>query len=124
MGDKMGNIEYFEEKKLVLKELSKMNGSIRELFFYERNNTVVVITSTYYLIQFMISTKEDIILDKKLKISIPSTADKLTGLCIQPNSFVLNTKDNTLKFWNVEKDVNYGINLYDYISSTKNDKKL
>lgn len=49
LGDKMGNIEYFEEKKLVLKELSKMNGSIRELFFFEKNNTIVVITSTYYL---------------------------------------------------------------------------
>ena len=42
--------EYFEEKKLAVKELSKMNGSIKELFFYERNNTVIVITSTYYLI--------------------------------------------------------------------------
>jgi hypothetical protein len=49
IGDKLGNIDYFEEKKLSVKELSKMNGSIRELFFYERNNTVVVITSTYYL---------------------------------------------------------------------------
>lgn len=82
LGDKMGNIEYFEEKKLILKELSKMNGSIKELFFFERNNTVVVITSTFFLFEFQISTKEDIILNKRLKISIPSKIKKLSGLCL------------------------------------------
>jgi len=49
-GDKLGNIEYFEEKKLVLRELCKINGSIKEIFYYEKNSTVIVITSTLYLI--------------------------------------------------------------------------
>lgn len=117
VGDKLGCIDYFEEKKLVVKELSKMNGSIRELFFYERKNIVVVITSTYYLFQFMISTKEDIFLDKKFKISMPSQCDRLSGLCLQPNSFMLNTKENVIKFWNVEKDINYGLCLHDFVGS-------
>lgn len=63
----------------------------------------------------MISTKEDIVLDKKMKITMPSTADKLTGLCLLPNSFLLNTKENTLKIWNVVKDINYGLSLYDFV---------
>ena len=64
-GDKMGNIYYFEENKLQVNELCKINGAIEEIFYHSENNSIIVITSTKYLIQFRISATEDIILNKK-----------------------------------------------------------
>lgn len=124
VGDKMGNIEYFEEKRLTLQELCSLNGSIKELFYYKKNKTIIVITSTYYFIQFKISTEEDIIPDKKVKLSIVSSSDNLKGLWIAPNTFMLNSKENIIRFWNIEKDKNYAINLFDYISESKNERRL
>lgn len=110
LGDKLGNITYFEEKRLEVQELCKINGSIKELFFYAKTNSVVVVTSTYYLIQFRISTEEDIVPDKKVKISMENSSENLMGLWIEPNTFVLNSKDPILKFWNVESGHSYSIN--------------
>lgn len=111
LGDKLGNITYFEEKRLEVQELCKINGSIKELFFYAKTNSVVVVTSTYYLIQFRISTEEDIVPDKKVKISMENSSENLMGLWIEPNTFVLNSKDPILKFWNVESGHSYSINV-------------
>lgn len=111
IGDKMGSINYFEEKRLEVQELCKINGSIKELFYYSKTNSVIVVTSTYYLIQFKISTEEDIVPDKKIKISMENTSEHLMGLWIEPNTFMLNSKDPILKFWNVETGNNYSIDI-------------
>ena len=124
VGDKLGRIDYFEEKKLVLRELCQVSGSIKEMFFFKRTNTLIVITSTYLLIQYKISTEEDITTHKKVKISMANSSEHLKGLWLSPNSFLLNSKENTLKIWNIEKDKNYQLNLYNYISKKKVEKKL
>ena len=111
LGDKMGKISYFEEKKMEVQELCKINGSIKELFYYSKTNSIVVVTSTYYLIQFRISTEDDIIPDKKVKISMDNSSENLMGAWIAPSTFVLNSKDPVLKFWNVETGNNYAINI-------------
>ena len=124
VGDKMGNIDYFEEKRLELQELCSLNGSVKEMFYYKKSKTIIVITSTYYLIQFKISTEEDIIPDKKVKLSIVNSPDHLKGLWIAPNTFLLNSKENILRFWNIEKEKNYAINIFDFVSETRNERKL
>ena len=124
LGDKMGAIEYFEEKRLSVQELCKINGSIKEMFFYAKSNSIIVITSTYYFIQFKISTEEDIVPDKKLKLSMTNGPEHLTGLWIEPNSFMLNSKEPLLKFWNVETDTNYSLNIYNYLDASAHSMKL
>ena len=94
------------------------------MFFYAKSNSIIVITSTYYLIQFKISTEEDIVPDKKLKLSMAHGPEHLTGLWIEPSSFMLNSKEPLLKFWNVETDTNYSLNIYNYLDASAHNIKL
>ena len=73
-----------------------------------------MLTTLGYLIQFRISTNEDINLEKKVKISTGSGSFK--GLWIPNNSFVLNTGESSLKFWDVNNDINFSLNMFDFVA--------
>jgi len=43
---------------------------------------------------------------------------------MKPNTFLLSSRESSVKFWNIEKDKNYSLNLYNFISKKKIEKKL
>ena len=66
------------------------------------------------MFSFSISAEEDIIADKKVKISMANSSKYLTGIWLEPNTFLLNSKEPMLKFWNLELNKNYSVNLIKY----------
>lgn len=50
-------------------EVCKVGGAIKSLLFYEKENSVIIITSTLLLVQFKISPNEKTAPDKKVKIT-------------------------------------------------------
>lgn len=110
-GDRLGNVEYCEQRKLEFKQLCKVNGAVKEIFFYEKRNTVVIITSTYFMFRFRISTEEDIVIDNKVKIAMNNPAEGLLSQWLAPDSFVLCSGEPQLKFWSLEQDRHYSVPL-------------
>lgn len=51
-------------------DVCKVGGSIKSLLIYEKENSVIIITSSLLLVQFKISTTEKNAPDKKVKLSI------------------------------------------------------
>ena len=51
-------------------EVCKVGGSIKSLLFYQKENSVIIITSTLLLVQFKISANEKRSPDKKAKLTI------------------------------------------------------
>ena len=94
-------------------EVCKVGGAIKSLLFYEKENSVIIITSTLLLVQFRISPNEKTAPDKKVKLSIAGDPEKLVSIWI--GSCLLSTcsTENMLRFWHLENDENYVLTLFD-----------
>ena len=61
-------------------ELCKIVGTIKSLLFYERDNSIILITNTLLLVTFKITTGQKSSPDKRVKLSIAGDPEKLTSL--------------------------------------------
>lgn len=94
-------------------EVCKVGGSIKSLLFYEKENSVIIITSTLLLVQFRISPNEKTAPDKKVKLSIAGNPESLVSLWIGTCLLVTCSHENMLRFWHLENDENYVLTLFD-----------
>ncbi len=94
-------------------DLCKVGGAIRSLLFYEKENSVIIITSTLLLVQFKISPNEKNGPDKKVKLSIAGDAEKLKSIWIGTCLLCTCTIENMLRLWHLEEDENYLLTLRD-----------
>lgn len=76
---KTGNLFFFGGKSGVVcladdanhcSDVCKVGGSIKSLLFYEKENSVIIITSTLLLVMFKISTSVKTGPSKRVKLSI------------------------------------------------------
>jgi len=75
--------------------------------FYKKSQSIVLITSTLIFLQFRISTNQKSTPDKKVKLSLSATAEKIESEWIDPSSFVISSGEGIIRLWNVESDSNY-----------------
>ncbi len=94
-------------------EVCKVGGAIKSLLFYEKENSVIIITSTLLLVQFRISPNEKTAPDKKVKLSIAGDPEKLVSIWIGACLLVTCSTENMLRFWHLENDENYVLTLFD-----------
>lgn len=94
-------------------EVCKVGGAIKSLLFYEKENSVIIITSTLLLVQFRISPNEKTAPDKKVKLSIAGDPEKLVSIWIGSCLLATCSNENMLRFWHLENDENYVLTLFD-----------
>jgi intraflagellar transport protein 140 len=92
-------------------DVCKVGGAIKSLLFYEKENSVIIITSTMLLVQFRISTSEKSGPDKKVKLSIAGDADRLRSIWIGHCLLATCSFENMLRLWHLEEDENYVLTL-------------
>jgi len=62
-------------------EVCKVGGSIKSMLFYEKENSVIIITSHLLLVQFRINLNEKLVPDRKVKLSVAGDPNcKQSGL--------------------------------------------
>ena len=94
-------------------EVCKVGGAIKSLLFYEKENSVIIITSTLLLVQFRISPNEKTAPDKKVKLSIAGDPERLVSIWIGQCLLATCSTENMLRFWHLENDENYVLTLFD-----------
>ncbi len=83
-------------------DVCKVGGAIKSLLFYEKENSVIIITSTLLLVQFKISTNEKSGPDKKVKLSIAGDPNKLISIWIGACLLATCSHENMLRMWHLE----------------------
>jgi intraflagellar transport protein 140 len=111
VGGQQGHVFYTDESRC--EELCKLNGAILSLMFYKKSQSIVLITSTLIFLQFRISTNQKSTPDKKVKLSLSASAEKIESEWIDPSSFVISSGEGIIRLWNVETDSNYNLSLAD-----------
>ncbi len=105
-------------------EVCKVGGSIRSLLFYEKENSVIIITSTLLLVQFKISPNEKTAPDKKVKLSIAGDPEQLTSIWIETCLLATCSTENMLRLWHLENDDNYVLTLFDILNNNNGSNVL
>lgn len=58
-------------------EVCKVGGSIKSLLYYEKQNSVVIVSSNLLLVQFRINLQDRLVPDKRAKLSVAGDPNKL-----------------------------------------------
>ena len=94
-------------------EVCKVGGAVKSLIFYEKENSIIIITSTLLLVQFKISLTEKSVPDKKVKLSIAGDPEQLMSIWIGKSLLITSAVENILRAWHIESDENYLLTLAD-----------
>ena len=92
-------------------EVCKVGGSVRSLLFYEKESSIIIITSSLLLVQFKISLSEKSVPDKKVKLSVAGDPEQLSSIWIGSALLMTCSIENMLRGWHIESDENYVLTL-------------
>lgn len=92
-------------------EVCKVGGSVKSLLFYEKESSIIIITSSLLLVQFKISLSEKSVPDKKVKLSIAGDPERLSSIWIGRSLLMTCSVENMLRAWHIEADENYLLTL-------------
>lgn len=98
------------------REMCKVSGAIKVLTYFEKTNSVIIISSNLLVLQFKISLSDKLIPDKKMKLSIAGSPEELNSHWVHDNILVLCSKENVLRLWHIEEDENYILTSSDFSS--------
>lgn len=115
-GGKQGIVSLADDQKHC-SDVCKVGGAIKSLLFYEKENSIILITSSLLLVQFKISTTEKNHTDKKVKLSIAGNPEKLTSIWIGSCLLITCSFENMLRLWHIEDDEKYLLTLADVADS-------
>ena len=92
-------------------EVCKVGGSVRSLLFYEKESSIIIITSSLLLVQFKISLNEKSVPDKKVKLSIAGDPEQLNSIWVGKALLMTCSTENVLRAWHIDADENYLMSL-------------
>lgn len=75
-GGSKGSVYLADDLKNI-SEVCKVGGSVKALLFYEKENSVIIITSHLLLVQFKINLNDKLVPDRKVKLSVAGDPEKL-----------------------------------------------
>ncbi|KAL4454946.1 hypothetical protein ABPG74_006328 [Tetrahymena malaccensis] len=125
---KSGNLFFFGGKSGVVcladdanhcSDVCKVGGSIKSLLFYEKENSVIIITSTLLLVMFKISTSVKTGPSKRVKLSIAGDPQKLQSIWIGSCLLATCSHENMLRMWHLDQDDNYVLTLHQLAQQTQ-----
>ena len=87
-----------------------MNGSVKQILFYEKEDSVIIITSGLTLVQFKLNQK--LVPDKKVKLSA-SNIDYLKTIWAGQSLLATVSGESVVRLFHIEQDENYFLSLAD-----------
>jgi intraflagellar transport protein 140 len=72
--------------------------------FYEKESSVIIITSTLLLVQFKLTSTEKVTPDKKVKFSVAGEPENLSSIWIGTCLLATCSNENMIRLWHVEAD--------------------
>lgn len=92
-------------------EVCKVGGSIKSMLFYEKENSVIIITSHLLLVQFRINLNEKLVPDRKVKLSVAGDPEKLITIWAGTSLLVTASGENMVRLLHLEEDETYLLTL-------------
>jgi len=92
-------------------EVCKVGGSIKSMLFYEKENSVIIITSHLLLVQFRINLNEKLVPDRKVKLSVAGDPENLVTIWAGTSLLVTASGENMVRLLHLEEDETYLLTL-------------
>lgn len=92
-------------------EVCKVPGSVKSILFYEKENSVIIITSHLLLVQFKLNLSEKLVPDRKVKLAVSGNLDYLTTIWTGNGLLATVSGENMVRLFNIENDENYVLTL-------------
>jgi intraflagellar transport protein 140 len=61
-------------------EVCKVPGAVKSILFYEKENSVIIITSHLLLVQFKLNLAEKLVPDRKVKLAVAGNPEYLSTI--------------------------------------------
>lgn len=103
-------------------EVCKVGGSIKSMLFYEKENSVIIITSHLLLVQFKINLNEKLVPDRKVKLSVAGDPENLVTIWAGTSLLVTASGENMLRLLHLDEDETYLLTLSDPAFNNKVNK--
>ena len=88
-----------------------MPGSVKSILFYEKENSVIIITSHLLLVQFKLNLSEKLVPDRKVKLAVSGNIDYLTTIWTGQGLLATVSGESMVRMFNIENDENYVLTL-------------
>ena len=109
-GGQKGSVYLADDLKNI-SEVCKVGGSVKALLFYEKENSVIIITSHLLLVQFKINLNDKLVPDRKVKLSVAGDPEKLQTVWAGTSLLATASGENMIRLLNLEQDETYVLTL-------------
>lgn len=92
-------------------EVCKVPGMVKNILFYEKENSVIVITSHLLLVQFKLNLTEKLVPDRKVKLAVAGNPEFLNTIWAGSGLMATVSGENMIRMFNIESDENYVLTL-------------
>mmetsp|Transcript_4514 Transcript_4514/g.3000 ORF Transcript_4514/g.3000 Transcript_4514/m.3000 type:complete len:241 (-) Transcript_4514:3266-3988(-) len=92
-------------------EVCKVPGQVKSILFYEKENSVIIITSHLLLVQFKLNLSEKLVPDRKVKLAVAGNPDFLNTIWAGQSLMATVSGENMIRMFNIETDENYVLTL-------------
>lgn len=93
--------------------MCKVPGSVKNILFYEKENSVIIITSHLLLVQFKLNLSEKLVPDRKVKLAVAGNPDYLNTIWAGQGLMATVSGENMIRMFNIASDENYVLTLAD-----------
>lgn len=100
-GGQKGSVYLADDLKNI-SEVCKVGGSVKALLFYEKENSVIIITSHLLLVQFKINLNDKLVPDRKVKLSVAGDPEKLQTVWAGSSLLATASGENMIRLLNLE----------------------
>jgi intraflagellar transport protein 140 len=83
-------------------EVCKVPGSVKTILFYEKENSVIIITSHLLLVQFKLNLSEKLVPDRKVKLAVAGNPEYLSTIWAGNGLLATVSGENMIRMFNIE----------------------
>ena len=94
-------------------EICRTGGKIKSILFYEKENTIILITSTLLLVKCVIHFNQQLN-PKKVKLSIAGKPDKIKCCWASEGLIGIVSGDDNIRFFYIDTDQSYMLSINDH----------
>jgi intraflagellar transport protein 140 len=88
-------------------EVCKVPGAVKNILFYEKENSVIIITSHLLLVQFKLNLAEKLVPDRKVKLAVAGDPQYLNTIWVGQGLMATVSGESIIRLFNIEEDENY-----------------
>lgn len=90
-------------------EVCRVNGEVKSILFYEKEDSVIIITSHLLLVQFKLGQK--LVPDRKVKLAVSGNLDYLNTIWAGQGLLATVSGENMVRLFHIGSDENYVLSL-------------